>query len=34
MNNNPVHWELELDDLILEVSHIKFKFRKKMVVYS
>ena len=23
MNNNPVHWELELDDLILEVNHIR-----------
>lgn len=23
MNNNPVYWELELDDLILEVNHIR-----------
>lgn len=23
MNNNPIHWELELDDLILEVNHIR-----------
>ena len=23
MNNNPIHWELELDDLILEINHIR-----------